>query len=323
MNKQIAVINTGGTIAMAVDEQSEAVKPQGSQPLHHVTPYLKEFGEIIMDDFLNLPSPHMTPELMLALATQIGKYINDERVSGVVITHGTDTLEETAYLLDLILHSNKPIVVTGAMRSSNELGADGPINLVHSVRVAAHRESHGRGVLVVFNDEIHAARYVTKTHTSNVATFQSPQHGPVGLISKKNIQYMESPLPRKHIPISKILANIPLIKTVTGMKAEWLSFLLDDEIDGVVIEAFGAGNVPPGIVPVIETLCQKGKPVVLVSRCYNGYVQDLYGYEGGGHHLGQLGVIFSNGLNGQKARIKLMVACENSKDLKQIAKMFD
>lgn len=308
---------------MAVDQESDAVKPQGDQPLHHVTPYLKQYGNIIMDDFLNLPSPHMTPELMLELAKRAEHYTQQDDVEGVVITHGTDTLEETAYLLDLVIHSEKPVVVTGAMRSSNELGADGPINLVYSVRTVADSQSKGRGVLVVFNDEIHAARYVTKTHTSNVATFQSPQHGPVGLISKKNIQYMEAPLPRKHLPANKISANVPLIKVVAGMQAEWVSFLLNQNIHGVVIEAFGAGNVPPSIVPVIQELCNQGKPVVLVSRCYNGYVQDLYGYEGGGHHLGQMGVVFSNGLNGQKARIKLLVSLENTSEAEKIKAYFE
>lgn len=320
--RKIVIINTGGTIAMAVDQESDAVKPQGDQPLHHVTPYLKQYGEIEMDDFLNLPSPHMTPSLMLELAKKVEQYTLQEDISGVVITHGTDTLEETAYLLDLVIHSEKPIVVTGAMRSSNELGADGPINLVYSVRAVADSQSEGRGVLVVFNDEIHAARYVTKTHTSNVATFQSPQHGPVGLISKKNLQYMEAPLPRKHLPAQSITANVPLIKVVAGMQAEWVSFLLEQHVHGVVIEAFGAGNVPPSIVPVIQELCNQGKPVVLVSRCYNGYVQDLYGYDGGGHQLGQMGVIFSNGLNGQKARIKLLVALETTPEVEKIRSYF-
>ncbi|RXT13879.1 asparaginase [Ammoniphilus sp. CFH 90114] len=320
---KIIIINTGGTIAMAVDQESDAVKPQGNQPLHHVTPHLEKFGEIVMEDFLNLPSPHMTPELMFSLSQRIQHHISDDSVAGIVITHGTDTLEETAYLLDLVISSTKPVVVTGAMRSSNELGADGPINLVHSVRVAALPDSAERGVLVVFNDEIHAARYVTKTHTSNVATFQSPQHGPIGLISKKSIQYMEAQLPRKHMDIQKISVNIPLIKVVTGMKVEWLSFLLESDIDGVVIEAFGAGNIPPSIVPIVRALCEQQKPVVLVSRCFNGYVQDLYGYDGGGHQLGQMGVIFSNGLNGQKARIKLMVACETTRDLNKLREIFD
>lgn len=133
---------------------------------------------------------------------------------------------------------------------------------------------------------------------------------------------MEAPLPRQYLPAQSLTANIPLIKVVAGMSADWVSFLQNDHIHGVVIEAFGAGNVPPSIVPVIQNLCDKGKPVVLVSRCYNGYVQDLYGYEGGGHQLKQMGVIFSNGLNGQKARIKLMIALETTKLPEEISKWF-
>jgi L-asparaginase len=320
---KIIIINTGGTIAMAVDQNSDAVDLSSEQPLHQITPLLEQYGEIIMYDLFNLPSPHMTPEHMLQLANEISNHLAESDVIGVVVTHGTDTLEESAYFLDLVLDPIKPVVLTGAMRSSNELGADGPINVLHSVRVATSPASCRRGVLVVFNDEIHAARFVTKTHTSNVATFQSPQHGPIGSVAKKSIQYLEAPLPvRSHFPIDRISKNIPLVKTVTGMRAEWLSFLLADDIDGVVIEAFGAGNVPPAIVPVIESLCQKQKPVLLVSRCYNGYVQDLYGYMGGGKQLKQLGVLFSNGLNGQKARLKLLVSLQANYSLMELNNIF-
>lgn len=319
---KIIIINTGGTISMAVDPTSGTVKPQSVHPLHQIRPYLKPYGEIEMEDFLNLPSPHMTPELMLQIANRIEHILHQENVRGVVVTHGTDTLEETSYLLDLVIPSSKPIVVTGAMRSSNELGADGPINLVNSIRTIAEEQSNNRGVLVVFNDEIHAARYVTKTHTSHVGAFQSPQHGPIGFITKKKVHYLEAPIPRRTFLIQRIDRDIPLIKVVAGMKAEWISFLLEDSIDGVVIEAFGAGNVSPSIMPIIKQLCDQNKPVVLVSRSHSGFVEDLYGYEGGGSQLSQLGVIFAGGLSGPKARMKLMVAMESTLDIATLKKLF-
>lgn len=319
---KIVIINTGGTISMAADQANRVVTAQDYHPLHQFMPYLKPYGNIEMDDFLSLPSPHMTPEIMLTLAIQIEIFLRQTDVQGVVVTHGTDTLEETAFLLDLVVDSSKPVVITGAMKSSNELGSDGPVNLVSSIRVAASKASCNRGVLVVLNEEIHAAQYVMKTHANNTASFQSPQFGPIGILTKNTIHYLGAPLPRKHFPIQQIRSNIPLIQVVSGMRAEWISYLLNKEIDGVVIEAFGAGNVPPLIVPVIQELAKVGKPVVLVSRSYRGFVEDLYGYEGGGYQLSQLGVIFASGLSGPKARLKLMVALEMTKDISTLKRLF-
>jgi L-asparaginase len=307
MNNKIIILNTGGTIAMERDELSEAVKPGAQQPLHSLLEPLKKYAHVEMKDLYNLPSPHMTPERMKELSRTIHHLSKEDQVQGIVITHGTDTLEETAFLLDLTLATDKPVIVTGAMRSNNELGADGPINLLESVRTAAHKNSWKRGTLVVFNNEIHAARYVTKTHTSSVATFKSPGTGPLGSITKKDISFTQSPYRQKVYQIQGKNHNVPLVKLVAGFDPAWLDFFLTQSIDGIVLEAFGAGNVPPAILPAIEQFIKKNIPVVMVSRCYNGYVQDLYDYEGGGKQLYDMGVIFCNGLNGQKARIKLLV----------------
>ncbi|MGO0060974.1 asparaginase [Brevibacillus fluminis] len=320
--KKVLVINTGGTIAMSVDE-AEGVKPLDDEAVTKILPHLHQLAEVKMMNYVNLPSPHMTPAVMNQLRQLIEQETAAHEYDGVVVTHGTDTLEETAYFLDLTLSLTLPVVVTGAMRSSNELGADGPVNLISAVRTAIDPASAGKGVLVVFNDEIHAARHVTKTHTSNVATFQSPQYGPIGTISKKHVHYHHAPLDREHYTIAHANANIPLCKAVAGMDPRWLQFLLDDAIDGVVIEALGLGNLPPAIVPVLAQLIAKGTPIVMVSRCFNGQVQDVYDYEGGGKKLKQLGVIFSNGLNGQKARLKLMVALQTTNDFKQLQEMFE
>ncbi len=321
--RKVSIITTGGTIAMEKDLHSQAVNPKEDNVLEKVTPFLEPYADKIeMDSFLNLPSPHMTPDKMLSLAARVMTHLDEPDTRGVVVTHGTDTLEETAYFLDLICASDKPVIVTGAMRSNNELGADGPVNLVHSVRVAMDEASINRGTMVVFNDEIHAARYVTKTHTSNVSTFQSPQYGIIGQITNKEIKYFQHPLQREIYEVKGIDSNVPLIKAVAGMSPEWLRFLLEPGIDGVVIEAFGQGNLPPSIMPVIRELTEKNIPIVMVSRCFNGFVQDTYGYEGGGKQLRELGVIFSNGLNGQKARIKLMIALQISRDIGQLREYF-
>lgn len=321
MKKNILVIHTGGTISMSEDKGG-AVLPGTQNPLHQQTSALAEFAKIFVEEPFNLPSPHITPKEMLQLKTLIEEYQQKIPINGVVITHGTDTLEETAYFLDLTVQSNIPIVVTGAMRSSNEIGADGLYNLISSVRVAASPDAAGQGVLVVLNDEIHTALNVTKTHTSTVSTFQSPQYGPIGLVTKRGILFHHSPTKHESYAISEIHKRVVLIKAHAGMDSSLLDAIGEMQYDGVVIEALGQGNLPPAAVHGVKSLIQKGIPVVLVSRCFNGIVQDIYGYEGGGKQLKELGVIFSNGLNGQKARIKLLIGLEYTSDLKTIEKMF-
>lgn len=320
--KNVLVINTGGTIAMSVDD-TEGVKPMDDQAVHKILPFVQQYANVTMTNYVNLPSPHMTPQLMNQLRLKINEEWIKNTYDGIVITHGTDTLEETAFFLDLTLPITIPIVVTGAMRSSNELGADGPVNLISSVRAAVDPASHNKGVLVVFNDEIHAARHVTKTHTSNVATFQSPQYGPIGTITKKHVAYHHAPLEREYYAIVHANARVPLLKAVAGMDPSWIQFLLEQPIDGLVIEAFGLGNLPPSILPTLQQVLDKSIPIVLVSRCFNGQVQDVYDYEGGGKQLKQMGMLFSNGLNGQKARLKLMVALEQTSDFKRLQQFFE
>ncbi|QQE81129.1 asparaginase [Alicyclobacillus sp. SO9] len=313
---------------MELDETTDSVRTGSVQPLHSVGPMLQRFTQYEMIDLFNVPSPHMTPNMMHELSAAVHRELSRHEVSGVVVTHGTDTIEETAFYLNLTVPSDKPVVFTGAMRSSNELGADGPVNLIQAVRVAAHPFSRGRGSMVVFNDEIHTARDVTKTHTSNVATFQSPAYGPIGFISKKEVSFHQPPNRGNTYSLDgKLLESsghpeVPVVKAVTGMNPKWLQYLLDSPIDGVVLEAFGAGNVPPTIVPVVRTLIEKNVPVVMVSRCFNGYVQDVYGYEGGGRQLRNLGVILCPDLNAQKARIKLLILLAARLSITQIAAEF-
>ncbi|WP_078553245.1 asparaginase [Bacillus alkalicellulosilyticus] len=320
--KKVLVIQTGGTIAMQENPETGTVQPNLENPLFSTIQSLSSLASVIVDDFINLPSPHITPKHMLELAQRIQHKTSSEKLDGVVITHGTDTLEETAYFLDLLLDFPIPVIVTGAMRSSNELGSDGPHNLISAVRTAVSPEAYGKGVLVVFNDEIHTAKNVTKTHSSNIATFQSPQYGPIGIVTKKGVDFHHMPLHRDAFNIEKITKNIGLIKVYTGMTDEHIEAFAATTIDGLVIEAFGQGNVPPTIVPSLEKLISRNIPIVLVSRSYSGVVQDTYGYEGGGNHLKKLGVIFTNGLNGQKARLKLMVALETTSSHEELQRYF-
>lgn len=322
MKKDILVIHTGGTISMMEDEQTGAVTPGKENPLSVQTSIVSNLANLSVVEAFHLPSPHITPLHMQQLKEIIEEKYQEKPFHGVVITHGTDTLEETAYFLDLTLSLPISIVVTGAMRSSNEIGADGLYNLISSVRVAADDKSMNKGVLVVLNDEIHSAKNVTKTHTSNVSTFQSPQYGPIGIVTKRGVLFHHQPTSNEHYEVCDISKRVTLIKAYAGMDSGLLRAIKELQYDGVVIEALGQGNLPPETVMGIEELLEASIPVVLVSRCFNGIVQDIYGYSGGGKQLKEKGVIFSNGLNGQKARIKLVVALSQIHDMRELEAIF-
>ena len=304
MPKKILVLHTGGTISMQADDSGAVVTSQDN-PMNHVSNQL-EGVEVHALDFFNLPSPHIKPKHMLALYQKIKE--EADYYDGFVITHGTDTLEETAYFLDTMEVPHKPIVLTGAMRSSNELGSDGVYNYLSALRVASDDKAADKGVLVVMNDEIHAAKYVTKTHTTNVSTFQTPTHGPLGLIMKHEILYFKTAEPRVRFDLDKIQGLVPIIPVYAGMTEELLDLLPVDQLDGLIIQAFGAGNVPKETSQKLNALIQEGLPIALVSRCFNGIAEPVYAYEGGGVCLQNAGIFFVKELNAQKARLKLLIA---------------
>jgi L-asparaginase len=320
--KKILIIHTGGTISMKEDKTTGTVQPDERNPLHDTTNLLEKNATILIEDLFHMPSPHITTKEMLILKQNIEERIISDNIDGVVITHGTDTLEETAFFLDMTIQSHIPVIVTGAMRSSNELGSDGPYNLISAVKVASSDSAKGKGVLVVLNDEIHTAKNVTKTHTSNIATFQSPQYGPIGIVTKRGVAFHHTPIFRQTCNINQISKNVILLKAYAGMDSSILEAIKKMNVNGLVIEALGQGNLPPSTIPGIKELIRVNIPIVLVSRCFNGFVQDVYSYEGGGKQLKDLGVIFSNGLNGQKARIKLLVTLEVTNVRLEIQEMF-
>lgn len=322
MKKTILLIHTGGTISMHVNKESGAVVPDTTNPLIHESKRLEKIANIIELEAYNLPSPHITPQKMLELRNLILHTIQKMKIDGVVITHGTDTLEESAYFLELTTKLEIPIVLTGAMRSSNELGADGVYNLVESVRVASSEDAKNKGVLVVMNDEIHSAMNVTKTSTSSVATFQSPQYGPLGLVTKTMIHFHHAPMKREYVEVLKLDKKVALFKVYAGMDADLIHAAIDYHYDGVVLEGLGQGNIPPAVLPVIEELIRLHIPVVLVSRCFNGIAQGVYGYQGGGKMLEDMGAIFAIGLNGQKARLKLLIGLNQVDEPMDLKKFF-
>lgn len=305
--KNILLIHTGGTISMQLNTETGGVILSAANPLALEIDNIQQFANITEIEAFNLPSPHITPEHMLELKLIIDRELATSSFDGVVITHGTDTLEETAYFLELATNYNMPIVLTGAMRSSNEIGADGVYNLMAAVRVAAADNANDKGVIVVLNDEIHTATNVTKTHASSVSTFQSPQYGPIGIVTKSAVHFHHAPLARIYLPVETIHKKVAMFKIYAGMESDMLHSVVSLGYDGVVLEGLGQGNVPPALLSGIQQLLEASIPVIVVSRCFNGIAQDIYAYEGGGKMLKDMGVRFELGLSGQKARLKLLL----------------
>ncbi|HHW5544371.1 TPA: asparaginase [Staphylococcus aureus] len=320
--KHLLVIHTGGTISMSQD-QSNKVVTNDTNPISMHQDVINQYAQIDELNPFNVPSPHMTIQHVKQLKDIILEAVTNKYYDGFVITHGTDTLEETAFLLDLILGIEQPVVITGAMRSSNEIGSDGLYNYISAIRVASDEKARHKGVMVVFNDEIHTARNVTKTHTSNTNTFQSPNHGPLGVLTKDRVQFHHMPYRQQALENVNDKLNVPLVKAYMGMPGDIFSFYSREGIDGMVIEALGQGNIPPSALEGIQQLVSLNIPIVLVSRSFNGIVSPTYEYDGGGYQLAQQGFIFSNGLNGPKARLKLLVALSNNLDKAEIKSYFE
>ncbi|WMJ82107.1 asparaginase [Clostridium sp. MB40-C1] len=322
--KKVAVIFNGGTISMKVDHRIQAAVPKlsGEEIMSMVTG-IEKHAEIECFTFSNLPGPHITPKKMMELSKYIQNLLKREDIVGVVVTHGTDTLEETAYLLDLTIESDKPVIVTGSMRNSSELGYDGPANLSASICTAISENSKNKGVMVCLNDELNCASEVTKVHSMKLNTFQSPEFGPIGIIDNNEVIFYRSSLSKVKICTDKIEENVYLIKCVTGMDSSFIDFCIAKGAKGIVIEGFGRGNIPPEMIEGIKRAIDKSIVVVIVSRCFEGRVLDTYGYAGGGRQLRNMGVIFGNTLPGQKARIKLMLALGKYKNLNMIRSVFE
>jgi len=322
MNK-ILIVFTGGTFSMMIDKKTGGAVPRYSgEDLVEMMPRAREMADISCYDFGKYPGPHVTPEIMLELSRQIKLKLAEKKYDGVIVTHGTDTLEETAYLLDLTIKTDIPIVVTGSMKNSSDPGWDGPRNLLDSISTCLNNNSQNIGVLVCLNGEVNAASEVTKIFSDEVDTFKSLDFGSLGFVQSGKVIYNRLPRHLEHIETNKIITNVDLITVYSGMGEKFFKFSADSNIEGLVIEALGIGNVPPAAFEGIKYVTEKKIPVVLVSRCPAGETDDIYSYPGAGKHLHDLGVIFTDYLNGQKARIKLMLALGTTSDISELNKMF-
>ena len=321
--RHVHVLFTGGTISMRIDPGTGAAVPalSGEEIVARVQGLREEAG-LTLEDYARLPGPHVTPFWMWRLKERVAELLADPAVDAVVLTHGTDTLEETAFLLDLTLEGPKPVVFCGAMRTVSQEGWDGPANLLGAVRTAVHPDSADRGVLIAVGGEVHAAAEATKWHAQSLRAFRSPQ-GPLAVFDGGSVVYGRRPPRRPALRAPRLVPEVDLHTMAAATDDALLRASLARGVRGLVLEATGAGNVPPSALPGLRAALAAGIPVVLVSRCAEGRVQPAYGYEGGGQMLRELGVILGPELPGQKARIKLMVALGLTSDVARVRALFE
>lgn len=311
MNKKILLVSTGGTIASRFDPAlGRVVASRTGEELVASLGGTGQLPALEIDQLSTIASFDFSVDDALRIAQRVTSACAREDVSGVVVTQGTDTLEETSFLAALVVPVGKPVIFTGAQLAADDPQSDGPRNLRNAILVAASDSVAELGAVVVFNGEIHGARNVQKTHSSALETFQSPGYGPVGVIDRGRVLVRHRPPPSRRFQVEKLDKRVDLIKVFLGMDATMLEACVAAGAAGVVLEGSGRGHVTPGLAPVVHRLAKGGFPVVMTSRCAGGRVEAIYGskHQTGGKDLQDSGVIFAGDLRGLKARMLLMAA---------------
>lgn len=309
MKKHITILTTGGTIAMKQDPATGGLVPAVSgDDLAHAVPGLADTADVDVVEFKNVPSGWMKASDMFALSHLIDKLAAETKTDGFVVTHGTDTLEETAFFLDVSLKTDKPVCVTGAMRGASALSADGPENMLSAVRTAADEGAIGQGVLVCLMDRVYAARTVTKTHTTNPDTFRDPEWGPLASVYSDRIIWGRKIMPHVKLHPDKLCENVWLITCYSGMESDQVDAAIAGGAKGVVIDSLGCGNVPPDCKKGILRLREKGVPVVVTTRVPTGSVMEEYSYDGSVLSMKDADIIEGGNLSAPKARLLLALA---------------
>ncbi|ACA17546.1 Asparaginase [Methylobacterium sp. 4-46] len=320
----VAVVATGGTIAMKLDPVSHAPVPAVSgEDLVAAVPHLKEIANIRVVEFSNIPSDYMGPDRWPNLTKKVEEVLADPTVKGVVISHGTDTLDQTAYFLDLTLKSEKPVVAVGAQRNASDWDTDGPRNLLNAVRQVLAEDSRGKGVTITMNSYINAARYARKTHTSNVQTFTSGDVGALGYVDEDKVVYYYTGPRRQSVDLPERLPRVDLLAMYAGADGSYVRHAADTGAEAVVVEAYGWGNMNEAMLDAIKYAVDKGVPVVVATKVENGRALPVYGFKGGGKTLQSVGAVFAGDLSGDKARVLTMLALPTAKDQKKLQAFFD
>jgi L-asparaginase len=309
--RRIACFTTGGTIASSYVESAGGPLPTVPGPdLVHAVPGLADLADVDVVELANSSSHAIRPEEVFEWAKRVQHTLRDPAIVGAVVTHGTATLEESAYLFDLLLAEDKPIVFTGAMRSHDEVGSDGPRNLLQAAQVALAPTARGLGVLVVLNGDIHAARDVSKSDSDRVDTFVS-RYGSLGRIfagrGDEVVIHRLDPV-REHIPADSIESRVAYVKTLMGSDSSVIDAAVESGARGIVIEGFAGGEITPYMADGVERALAAGLTLVVASRAASGRPNDAWPERGAGGWLRDRGVLSAGELTGPKARLKLMLA---------------
>lgn len=302
--RRVALLATGGTIACTLDEHGRAAKTQSGADLLDSVPRLPGLDVRVVDHG-RLSSWDVTPAVMLDMARRVDVLLAD--ADAVVVTHGTDTLEETAALLSFAVRSEAAVVVTGAMRAANEPGADGPRNLGAALQVAADPAAAARGALVVMDDEVHRAVAVTKRHSSAPGAYGSPATGPAGLVHAGSVTFLAPPAPPTRYDVAHADADVPLLTAAAGAPVRLLEAALAGA-DGLVVAGFGLGHVPGSWVPLLGDAVRRGVPVVMATRTHSGPVGGRYAGAGGDEDVRAAGILSAGYRSPYAARIELLCA---------------
>lgn len=304
----VAVVSTGGTIAMAAEQGGASPDLSGADLVNSV-PGLEAVADVSVHDQSNLPSAHFTVESLLDLVEQIRTLDSDPTVDGIVVTQGTDVMEESAYFVDLCYDGDTPVAFTGAMRNPSLASPDGPGNLLSSAKVLTH--DHASGTLVVFNDRILPARDGLKAHSMNLDTFRSPEFGPLGVVEEDRVVWRRTPVdpdPTFDPPLDAEAFPDSVHAVTVTMDMPPAQIRAARDADGLCLAATGAGHVPTRILPALEELREDEVPIVVTTRCQEGRLaRDTYGFRGSEVTLRELGCRFSD-LPLAKTRVKTLVA---------------
>jgi L-asparaginase len=312
----VRLIATGGTIASLPDPATGAVRPAVSaEDLVRTVPGL---GDVEVEEVAHVNGWNVTPATMLEVSRRVSAALADDAVEGVVVTHGTDTVEETAFLCDVTVASDKPVAFAAAMRSGGEIAADGPRNLLGAAAVARAGTARGLGTVLVLADELHAARWARKLDSFRASAFRSPGHGPVGTVVPGSVRIGVAPPRRLLVDRPAALDRaVPVVQTYTGVEEGLIEAVLDATgAAGLVLEGTGLGNVPGSAEPGIRAALARGLPVVVATRVPSGGTGAVYGGPGGGVTLRDLGVIGAGGLSAAKARLLLMLLLASDGDVR-------
>jgi L-asparaginase len=311
---------------MKIDPVTKGVVPAiTGDDLMQSVPDADRYARIEVNNFAKMSANYITNEWWARLTQSVMEALNRPEVAGVIVAQGTDTLEETAYWLDLTVDSEKPVVIIGAQRNASSPDFDGPRNLLNAIRIAACPEARGKGVMVAMNNQINAARSATKTHTANVETFQGGNFGWLGEVWDDKVVFSRVPLRRLHYPIKdNNWPTVHIFPMYVGADGMFIRHAVDNGAQGIVVQAVGMGNMNISMFEAVKYALGKGVPVVVATRVPNGRTMPVYGFEGGGKTTFDAGAVMAGDLNPQKAKILLTLLLHNGvKDGSALREVFD